>query len=161
MKTRMALCAVALFATSACGEQRSIPFELAGMAAGAALGGFAGAQFGGGFGQWAYMAGGAIIGGIGGFEAGRILRESDLVLYNGAAEKAFADKSNGKTMNWSNPETGLSGAFRPTQTFQAQNGQTCRHFRSTVAFADAVESGDGTACYEADGRWRIVSNYFG
>lgn len=155
----MALCLTALLATSAC-ETQTMPFELAGAAAGAALGGYAGAQFGAGFGQLAYIAGGTIIGGIAGFEAGNLLKQSDWLLYNGAAEKALASAGDGTTLNWDNPKTGHSGAFRPTQTFLALNGETCRHFRSTVAFSDAIESGDGTACHKSDGHWEIVSNHF-
>ncbi len=153
---RMALCVVAMLSTAAC-ETQTMPFELAGATVGAALGGYAGAHFGAGLGQVAYIAGGTILGGLAGFEAGRFLKESDWVLYNGAAEKALAD---GSTVTWDNPETGISGAFRPSTTFTAENGLTCRQFRSTVAFSDAIESGDGTACYQKDGRWQIVSNHF-
>jgi len=156
---RTALCVAALLATSAC-ETQTMPYEVAGALAGAALGGYAGAQFGAGFGQMAYIAGGTIIGGIAGYEAGSYLRTSDWVLYKGTAEKALASAGDGTTLNWNNPETGHSGAFRPTQTFRTQNGETCRHFRSTVAFVDAIESGDGTACHQSDGRWKIVSNHF-
>ena len=160
MKSKMVLCALALVVTSGC-ETPGKSMQFAGAAAGAALGGYVGAQFGGGLGMWAYSASGTIIGGMAGYEAGRVLSESDMVFYRGTAEQALADADNGVTLNWQNPKTGNSGAFRPTQTVQTINGQTCRHFRSTVAFKDAVESGDGTACRQSDGRWQIVSNYFG
>ncbi|NQW00900.1 MAG: hypothetical protein HQ483_14445 [Rhodospirillales bacterium] len=160
MKSKLAFCVSVLVLTSAC-EKPEMSMELAGAVAGAAIGGYVGAQFGGGLGQWASIAGGALVGGGVGYETGRILKESDMVLYRGTAEKALARSSNGTALDWSNPETGNSGVFRPTQTFQALNGQTCRHFRSTVAFSDAVKSGEGTACHGADGNWQIISNYFG
>lgn len=161
MKSKLALCVLALVTTSACAEKTNLSMELAGAAAGAVIGGYAGAHFGGGIGKWAYIAGGALIGGASGYEAGRILKESDMVLYRGSAEKALADTSTSAPVNWSNPDTGNSGVFRPTETFQALNGQTCRHFRSTVAFSDAVESGSGTACHTSNGNWQIISDYFG
>ncbi len=160
MRSKLAFCILALVTTSAC-ENQKMSMEMAGAVVGAAVGGYAGAQFGGGLGQLAYIGAGAVSGAVGGYEVGRILKESDMAFYRRTAEQALAEADNGITSNWQNPETGNSGAFRPTQTFKALNGQTCRHFRSTVAFSDAVESGDGTACYQADGRWEIISNYFG
>ena len=106
-------------------------------------------------------AGGVIVGGLVGYEGGRILKESDMSFYKGAANKALSSDGNGTTTNWKNPETGHSGVFRPLKTIITLNGQTCRHFRSTVAFADTVESGNGTACQQVDGNWKIISNYFG
>lgn len=160
MKSKTTLCLLSIFALSAC-EKQTVPLQWAGAAAGAVVGGYAGAHLGGGLGQWAYIAGGTLVGGAGGYEVGRILDESDLVFYQSSAQKALASNDYGSTENWENPETGNSGVFRPSQSFQALNGQTCRHFRSTVAFADAVETGEGTACHQSDGRWQIISNYFG
>ena len=160
MKTRTALCLVALVATSAC-EKQPAPLELAGAAAGAVVGGYAGAHLGAGFGQWAYIAGGAMLGGVGGYEAGRLLNESDLVLYRGTTNAALSSAGSGGTLDWKNPETGNSGIVRPSERFHARSGQVCRHFRSTVAFSDAIETGNGTACHQPDGSWQIISNDFG
>ena len=160
MKAKMVLCALTLVITSGC-ETPKMTMELAGATVGAAVGGYGGAQLGSGLGMWAYTAGGAIVGGLVGYQGGRILKESDMAFYQGTANKALATAGNGTTSNWKNPKTGHSGAFRPIKTVVTLNGQTCRHFRSTVAFSDAVESGDGTACQQSDGSWKIISNYFG
>ncbi len=160
MKTKIAACVVALFATSAC-VQEDVPLELVGAAAGAAVGGVVGAEFGGGLGKLAYITGGVLTGGVVGYEVGRVLSESDMAFYRPTAQKVLPSNQLGMTAGWKNPETGHSGIIRPASAFQTINGQTCRHFRSTVAFNDAIETGDGTACHQPDGSWQIVSNYFG
>lgn len=160
MKTKIAACLVALVATSAC-VQEDVPLQLVGAAAGAAVGGVIGAEFGGGLGKMAYITGGVLTGGVVGHEVGRVLSESDMAFYRSTAQKALSSESRGVTADWSNPDTGHSGIIRPATSFKTMNGQTCRHFRSTVAFSDAIETGDGTACHQPDGSWQIVSNYFG
>ena len=160
MKTKMVLYSLALVIISGC-ETTKMSMELAGATVGAAVGGFGGAQLGSGLGMWAYSAGGVIVGGLVGYEGGRILKESDMTFYKGAANKALSSDGNGTTTNWKNPETGHSGVFRPLKRIITLNGQTCRHFRSTVAFVNTVESGNGIACQQVDGTWKIISNYFG
>ena len=134
---------------------------LIGASAGAALGGYVGYQFGGGLGQIAYTAVGALVGGAGGYIAAEQLLPSDLTFYDSTTQKGLAESPDGQVLSWYNPETGNQGAFRPTHTFTAMNGRSCRHYRTTVAFQDGFASGDGTACRMADGRWQIVSNEFG
>ncbi len=135
--------------------------EAAGAAGGAALGGIVGYQFGGGLGQLLYTAGGAIVGGATGYAATRALVSSDLVLYENTAQTGLAEASDGEISGWSNPETGNSGIFRPVRSFFARDGRYCRQYRTSVAFGDGTQSGDGIACQLADGRWQVVSDHLG
>ena len=132
-----------------------------GASAGAALGGWVGYQFGGGLGQMAFTAAGAIVGGAGGYVAANQLLPSDRVLYDSTTRKGLAESADGQVLSWYNPETGNQGVFRPTRSFTAMSGRSCRHYRTTVAFHDGFASSDGTACRMADGQWQIVSNDFG
>ena len=50
-------------------------------------------------------------------------------------------------------------SFRPLKMIITLNGQTCRHFRSTMAFVVIVESVNDTACQQVDGNWKNISNY--
>jgi len=161
---KIAIVVLAL-STGGCAQDMTMPDvsmpALIGATAGAALGGYAGYQFGGGLGQIAYSTVGVIVGGAGGYLAADLLLPSDLALYDSTAQKGLASSADGQVLSWHNPETGNQGAFRPTRTFTAMNGRSCRHYRTTVAFIDRFASGDGTACRMADGRWQIVSNDLG
>ena len=161
---KIAIVVLAL-STGGCAQDMSLPKMsmpgLIGASAGAAIGGWAGYQFGGGLGQLAYTTVGAIVGGAGGYIAGEQLLPSDLALYQNTAQKGLSESPDGQTLSWHNPETGNQGVFRPVRSFVAMNGRSCRHYRTTVAFTDGFASGDGTAYQAADGPWQIVSNDFG
>jgi len=52
-------------------------------------------------------------------------------------------------------------SFRPLKMIITLNGQTCRHFRSTMAFVDTVEFVNGTACQQVDGNWKTSLIIYG
>ena len=140
---------------------------VAGAVVGAIAGGFAGAEFGGGLGQTLFISAGAMTGASVGYEAGTILYPSDQAAYDNNARLALNTSTNGKVSDWANPETGNSGIFTPIKTFVAGNGRSCRNYRSTLALkAEGDQTGvithqEGTACQQADGSWRSVSQNFG
>ena len=89
------------------------------------------------------------------------MMQSDMVLYENTAQKGLAHAGDGQVLNWLNPETGRSGIFRSMRSFVSTQGRYCRTFRTTIAFDDGLESGDGTACETASGTWQILSNDMG
>ncbi len=127
-----------------------------GAAAGAAFGGYAGSYIGGGIVQTMAIAGGALIGGVSGYSIGERLYPSDVAAYDATTKTALAKARDGEIRGWSNPDTGNSGIVRPVRTFTAQNGATCRDYRSTFSFKDGAVSADGTACKQATGDWLTV-----
>ncbi len=129
---------------------------LVGAAVGGALGGYAGSYVGGGIVQTLAIAGGALSGSISGYSIGERLYPSDVAAYDATAKTAIAQARDGEIRGWSNPDTGNSGIIRPVRTFVAQNGATCRDYRSTFSFPDGAMSAEGTACRQANGDWRIV-----
>ncbi|PPR74769.1 MAG: hypothetical protein CFH05_00940 [Alphaproteobacteria bacterium MarineAlpha3_Bin4] len=154
--------AIVLLALSVGGCAKNITMtEAIGAAGGAAIGGFVGSHFGGGLFQTLFTGTGALAGGVSGFVAARKMMQSDMVLYENTAQKGLAHAGDGQVLNWLNPETGRSGIFRATRSFVSAQGRYCRTFRTTIAFDDGLESGDGTACETASGTWQILSNDMG
>lgn len=134
--------------------------ELGGTLGGAALGGYTGAQFGGGFGQTMFIAAGVLAGGSAGYAAARTLGPGDQAHYDTTVRQALNGSVDGELVRWSNPDTGRSGIFRSVASYQDGKGQTCRKYRSSVVFDDGVFSGGGTACQQADGRWIKLHDEF-
>ena len=157
-----ALCALALSGcTRAVEQMKSATWaEVVGTLGGAALGGAAGAQFGGGLGQTIFMATGALVGGGVGYSAARTLGPMDLAIYEKTAQKAFASAPNGEVHSWSNPETGRSGIFRTVASYQRPDGSQCRQYRSSVVFDDGVASAGGSACQQSNGTWLAYNDVF-
>ncbi|MFQ5765975.1 MAG: RT0821/Lpp0805 family surface protein [Rhodospirillales bacterium] len=135
--------------------------ELLGAAAGAAVGGIVGYQFGGGVIMNSLFAtAGTLAGGTAGLLTTRALMGSDLASYDRTTRKALVSATNGAILDWQNPETGNSGIVRPMNSFTMADGRLCRQYRATVSFAENVRSGQGMACRNADGRWQVVSDDF-
>lgn len=162
---------VSLFAAlTACAELNTQDINFGGVAGavvGGVAGGMVGAEFGGGLGQTLFMGAGALVGASVGYEAGSILYPSDQAAYDNNARLALAGSADGASSRWSNPETGNSGIFTPTQTYITSSGRACRDYRATLALRnDGAETGviarqAGTACQQADGSWRSVGEDFG
>ena len=160
-------CFVALTACADVNMQDISVGGVAGAVVGGLAGGMIGAEFGGGLGQTLYMGAGALVGAGVGYEAGSILYPSDQAAYDNNARMALAGSPDGTQSGWSNPETGNSGIFTPTQTYVTGNGSSCRDYRATLALkVEGAETGviaqqAGTACQQADGSWRAVGEDFG
>jgi len=126
-----------------------------GAASGAALGGLLGAQFGHGKGQLATTAAGAVIGGLVGSEVGRGLDDVDQMKAQRAQTTAQSAPI-GKTIAWSNPDTGNHGNVTPVREGVADSGEYCREFHHTIVVGDDAQKGYGTACRKPDGSWEII-----
>ena len=103
---------------------------------------------------------GTIGGGAAGYYTTRALMGSDLAAYERSAQKGLKEFSDGQVVDWQNPDTGNSGIFRPIRSFRLADGRYCRQYRTTVSFDKTVHSGDGMACRNANGQWKIVSDHF-
>ena len=166
MRIMKALCVATLgLSVAGCAESvqkvKSMNWaEVVGTLGGAAIGGFAGAQFGGGVGQSAFTAAGVLIGGTAGFVGARMLAPSDQAEYERTVQHALNEAPDGHVVRWRNPETGRSGIFRSVASYQRDSGQRCRQYRSSVVFDDGVFNGGGTACLQADGRWLKLHDEF-
>ena len=153
-----AVSAVALLAACQPGQQPGpITKSDIGTVAGAALGGWAGHNIGGGSGQVIATIGGTLLGGYLGREIGGSLDKADMAYYNRASQRALETGQPGETLPWSNPNSNVGGTITPSSYYQTETGQYCREYTQTIKVGGRTEQGHGTACRQPDGTWQIVS----
>jgi surface antigen len=128
--------------------------QILGTLSGAAAGGWAGAQFGGGSGKLATTALGALIGAFGGGEIGKSLDKADAV-YAGQALGSAYTAPVGEEIAWGNPDTGNHGTVTPVRNVRTATGQYCRDFDQTIYIGGQARKANGRACLQPDGSWRI------
>ena len=132
------------------------PKQTIGTVLGAGLGGLIGAGIGSGKGQLAAVAIGVLAGSYFGSEIGKSLDSADKAYMDKNAKDGLEYSKTGTTTAWKNPDTGNSGTFTPTQTFQSSNGENCREFESTIYVDGKEETATGRACRQADGTWKVM-----
>ena len=74
--------------------------EIGGTLGGAVIGGYAGSQLGGRFGQTLFMTAGVLLGGSSGYTASRNLSRSDQARYSNTVQQALAQSRDGEVVNW-------------------------------------------------------------
>ena len=134
------------------------PKEGIGAAVGAAIGGIAGAQVGDGTGQLVAVGAGVLLGALVGSEIGQSLDKADQLYAAQAYDEAIDISPTGTTTSWANPDSGNSGTYTPTQTYQTESGQYCREFQQTITVGGETQDAYGTACRQPDGTWQIANN---
>ena len=81
------------------------------------------------------------------------LSETDIELQRKAARHALDELDDGEVEEWSNTESGYSGAVMPTNTYELK-GLHCRDFRMRVRAA-RTRNLSLTACKQKDGTWKL------
>ncbi len=153
--TRITSAALVVLSLSACAELQNNPKRSLGTLVGAGLGALAGSQIGGGTGRLAAVAIGALGGAYLGGEVGRSLDRADRARADRTARTALEYNRTGETVRWRNPDSGHSGTFTPTRTYQTANGGNCREYQTTVTVGGRNRDAYGTACRQGDGTWKI------
>ena len=123
---------------------------------GAAVGGVLGSKIGGGNDQLATTAVGTLLGAYRGSEVGGLLDRTDRRYAEDAAEKSLGISPAGRTSRWSNPDTGHTGTFTPTNMYRSDDGLRCRDYDQSITIDERTQDAHGTACLADDGLWRIV-----
>jgi surface antigen len=142
-----------LLAPFGCATVSENPKTAVGGLGGAAVGGLiAAAAGGGGAAIAAGVIGGALLGGF----AGSMLDERDKKMAAQNAHRALESTPSGKSVAWTNPDTGNSGSVTPVRTYQ-QDGTYCREYQQTVTIGGKAEQTHGTACRQPDGSWKTAS----
>lgn len=137
-----------ILALGACGG----PNQTAGTLAGGAAGGLLGAQFGKG----AAVGLGVLAGSLAGGSLGKSLDSADRMAALGAEQRAYGSPI-GDTVTWVNPQSGNRGSVTPTRDGYSTGGSYCREFQQIITVGGEQKRGFGTACRQADGSWKIVS----
>lgn len=131
--------------------------DLGGLNGGHILGGIVGAvvgnQFGKGTGKTVATLGGAVVGVMIGGEIGRSMQAGDRY----RAHQALESAPTGRTVAWTNPDTGAGYRVQPTRTYQSGAGTYCRDYTTWVLIDGYEEQARGTACRAPDGSWRPAS----
>ena len=125
-----------------------------GAALGAAGGGLIGAAANGGA---PGIVAGVLLGGLAGGAIGNALEQEDRRLAHDNAQLALERQRKGETTVWKNPDSGNSGSFTPTRTYQQGDGTYCREYQQTVTVGGQEERAFGTACRQPDGSWQLQS----
>ena len=156
MSTRILTVAVtaAALLIGGCADQG--PKQTGGGLIGAGLGALAGSQIGSGKGQLAAVALGALGGAFLGGSAGKSLDRADRTYAQQSASQSLEYYPAGQSSTWRNPDSGNSGTFTPTRTYE-QSGRSCREYESTIYVSGRSETAIGQACRRPDGTWEIVS----
>lgn len=134
------------------------PKQAVGSVGGGALGAWAGSTIGSGRGRVVATAVGAVTGALLGGAIGQQLDKADRERAEKNCQNTLEKSPVGTTSTWKNPDSGNSGTFTPTRTFQNQQGQHCREFQQTIVVGGRAQQAYGTACRQPDGSWRIVGN---
>ncbi len=142
---------------AACENNRYGQKQTGGAVLGGIAGGLLGAQVGGGRGKLAATAAGAVLGVLIGSEIGKSLDRADRMYAERSAQSALETAPVGRSVAWSNPDSGHSGTITPTRTYQTAREQPCREYQQTVTIGGRTESAYGRACRQADGSWKIVN----
>ncbi len=154
MKKFLSLVFLALFIFG-CAGQNGVTKQGGGTIIGGVAGAALGSQFGKGGGQMLGIGLGAITGALIGNQVGSYMDEQDKARMEKTANHSLENTPSGQTSTWKNPDSGHSGSFTPTKTYQ-QSGQYCREFTHQINVGGKTQEGYGTACRQPDGSWKIV-----
>jgi len=132
------------------------PKETGGTLLGAGTGALLGSQIGHGHGRLVAVAVGTMAGALIGQGIGQSLDRADRLAMERNAQYALENTRTDQPTTWENPDTGHSGAFTPTRTYQAAEGQYCREYIQTVRIGGQEQQAYGTACRQPDGTWMII-----
>jgi surface antigen len=103
------------------------------------------------------VLGGIILGGLIGGAIGDRLDAADQREANQATYRALESTPSGGSINWQNPDSGVSGRVTPLRTYQAANGQYCREYRQDVMIDNETRQVYRNACRRPDGSWQAVN----
>lgn len=156
-KSILVLALIGSVVLSGCANNNMGTKQTVGTIGGGAIGAILGSNVGKGKGNIAGIALGTILGAYAGSEIGSSLDKADAQYANRAAQDAFENYPSGQTSAWRNPDSGNSGAIKPTTTYQASSGQYCREYEQTINVNGKSELAYGTACRQQDGTWRITN----
>jgi surface antigen len=128
-----------------------------GTVVGGGTGAAIGSQFGGGTGKLVGIGLGAIGGALIGNQIGQYMDDQDKQKMSSTSYNALENNRSGQTAQWNNPDSGNSGTITPVKTYE-KNGNYCREYTQTVTIGNKTHEAYGTACRQADGTWKIMSN---
>jgi surface antigen len=98
---------------------------------------------------------GAGAGGLIGAQIGASLDRADQAALHQTTQTALETAPANQALPWRNPNSGNYGTVTAGAVYQDQ-GQYCRAFQQTIVVVGQQRQGDGKACRQPDGSWKIV-----
>ncbi len=123
--------------------------EHVGSVVGGAIGGVLGSTVGKGVGRTAAIVAGTVAGSLLGRD---IARKTD----EARAQKALEYNYDGQASSWNNPNTGANFTATPTSSYLNASGENCRKYQTDIYIDGKRENGQGTACRQPDGTWKVM-----
>ena len=153
---RITLTLVAVLFFAACADAQERPKQSIGTLLGAGVGALAGSQIGKGDGRLAAVAVGTLAGAWAGGEIGKSLDKADRLYAQRTAQNSLEYNKVGQASTWQNPDSGHSGTYTPTRTYETVSGQNCREYETTNNVGGRMEKAFGRACRQPSGTWKVV-----
>ena len=147
---------LAVLLLAGCADMENNPKQTLGTIGGAGIGALIGSQIGSGKGQLAAVAIGTLAGAWAGSEVGKSLDKADKLYAQRTAQDSLEYNKTSQSSTWRNPDSGHSGTFKPTRTYQTAAGANCREFETTIYVDGRDETAVGRACRQPDGTWKII-----
>ncbi len=158
-KTFSAIFAASLF-LAACSATDQDANRKIGATAGTVIGAVIGSKVGGSFndggGKIMGASLGAIFGSLIGKEIAKTMSDTDMERADTTAQDTMETANTGQTVQWSNPDSGNSGTYKPTGDARLVDGKDCRDFDSSIIIDGKEQTAIGRACRQPDGSWKIV-----
>lgn len=120
---------------------------------GGILGAVIGSQLGSGKGKAVAVIGGGLLGAVIGGAIGDNMDRSD----HARTQTVLESTPTGRSVEWTNPDSGATYTVTPTKTYDGGAGAPCRDYTTWVFIDGYEEQATGTACRQPDGTWRTVS----
>ncbi len=129
--------------------------RIGGTLVGAAGGAFLGSQIGGGnTARTISTALGTLAGGGAGLYAGNSIDKGQCEQAKLARTQALDHGRIGQSISWN--QGNASGVFTPIREGRDTSGSVCKEYTQTLYINGKPETGTGTACRRADGRWQLA-----
>ena len=100
---------------------------------------------------------GTLLGLYSGSEIGRLLTADDRRIAENVALGSLNSAPSGQVSSWSNPATGHSGTFVPTNLYRSLDDYKCRDFEQTVDINNKSRFTEAAACQAPNGAWHFVT----
>ncbi len=94
------------------------------------------------------------------FELAGEQRARDAALAEATLRRALETQVSGTPVRWENPDSGASGAVKPTRTFKNHSDQFCREYERVETVGARTETISGIACRGDDGQWRTRAVFY-
>lgn len=101
-------------------------------------------------------AAGTLLGAFLGRDVAEPLKVSDRNIAETTARDSLESAAIGTESKWTNPETGHSGTFTPTNTYHSVDDLLCRDYVQSVSAGGKTGEVSGTACKSDEGTWRVA-----